>query len=247
MNNKKNDQINPKKDSKCAVIIPAHKPGFSDIEKFILENNSKFLNDWDTYFASPFGITPLFNNYPTIHFDQEHFKSIDAYSDWLKTETLYDRLSKYKFTLILQTDAILCNGNLNKWINLNAHYIGAPWHNLISFNNTTIPELPKGEIKLNVGNGGLSLRNNFKFIQLLRNHQKLIDQLPYNEDVVFSLLGLIDPSFEICDYRNACSFALELNAREILNQTHELPFGFHALYKYDPNLWHELFPQSPQF
>ncbi len=245
MTNIKINQVIPKKNNECAVIIPAYKAQFSELELFILKNNSKFLHEWDIFFVSPFGVTPLFNSYPTIHFDEKHFRSTDTYSDWLKTESLYNCLSKYKYTLILQTDAILCNGNLSKWINLDTDYIGAPWHNLIYFHNTIISDLPKGEIRLNVGNGGLSLRNNLKFIELLKKHRDLIDILPYNEDAVFSLIGLIDPNFKICDYKNACNFALELNAREILNNTHELPFGFHALFKYDLDLWYELYPQSP--
>ena len=103
---------------RCAIVIPTHTANFSELELYILNNNSKFLNQWDVYFVSPFKIDPTFNNYKTIHFDEKHFQSISCYSEWLKTPSLYSSFIKYKNILILQTDAILCKDELDRLDNV---------------------------------------------------------------------------------------------------------------------------------
>lgn len=238
-------RIKPLRSPRCAVIIPAHKNEFTELEYFILNNNAKYLTAWDVYFVSPQGITPQFNSYKTVHFNDKYFKNVGSYSSWLKTRSLYEAFNTYEYLLILQTDAILCNGDLERWLNLNIDYIGAPWHNSLIFNNSSIPNLPYGKVALNIGNGGLSLRNCNGFVNAIKRNQELISNLPYNEDAVFAIIALIDNDFKIGKHSDACNFSLELKARETFSLTKKLPFGFHALYKYDLKMWYELFPESP--
>jgi hypothetical protein len=61
---------------------------------------------------------------------------------------------------------------------------------------------------------------------------------------LLAILGIVDKTFKIPGCMEAARFSLELNARESILASGKLPMGFHALFKYDSNLFDFLFPEA---
>lgn len=106
--------------------------------------------------------------------------SVAEYSNLLLTTTFWNLLSGKKI-LLYQEDTFLFHGNIEPFLKYD--FIGAPW--------------PK-EFKLEVGNGGFSLRSRDKMIEIIENYT-ITEELQKNEDVFFcthmlnSRCGLIAP------------------------------------------------------
>ncbi|MEP7320961.1 MAG: DUF5672 family protein [Saprospiraceae bacterium] len=104
----------------------------------------------------------------------------------LITSTQFWR-SMPEHVLIFQTDSFMLRSGINSYLKYD--YIGAPW----SKHNRDLFSIP-----LNIGNGGFSLRNRDKMIQIL-------EKIPYNPDVpediyfanaFYELSGVL-PSFQV--------------------------------------------------
>lgn len=98
----------------------------------------------------------------SIELDSSHFASIYSYNNLLKSSAFYQAFSAYDYMLLVQTDAYLFSLDLEPYTTFD--FVGAPWHNHI-----LQPER-KG---LFCGNGGLSLRNIKKSLQVLQTPKKL--------------------------------------------------------------------------
>ena len=134
-----------------------------------------------------------------LHIDNLNY---DTYSDILKNESFYNYIPTDIF-LIFQTDSIILSENknlLNTFINYD--YVGAPWS---WFND--------------VGNGGLSLRNKNKMLEIIKKKG-------YNkewEDIYFArnpIIPLNKPSFD-----DAKVFSVE-------SVFYKSPFGIHNCWKH---------------
>jgi len=137
--------------------------------------------------------------------------TINDYNQLLYTKSFWESIPT-EIILIFQTDSIICSKHkdlINSFLKYD--YVGAPW------------------VNRNVGNGGLSLRNKSKMIEIL-------NQCPntnMNEDVYFSNgcdeITINKPSFE-----EATLFSIET---VISNKS----FGIHKGYGYhntaDINTW----------
>ena len=138
------------------------------------------------------------------------------YNTILKSREFYSHIETDLF-LIFQTDTLIIKENKNI-INefLEYHYVGAPWANGKN------------------GNGGLSLRNKSKILQII---ETVDSNFKKNEDEFFSLQEEIDifkPSF-----KNAKKFAVE-------TVFYESPFGVHNCYNYlSNNEWSVLTNKYP--
>lgn len=119
------------------------------------------------------------NKINIIHLNINTF-SVMKYSSLLLTTNFWKRLSGKKI-LLYQEDTFLFHGNIKPFLKYD--FIGAPW--------------PK-DFKLEVGNGGFSLRTRDKMIEIIENY-KITEELQKNEDVFFcthmlnSRCGLIAP------------------------------------------------------
>lgn len=106
--------------------------------------------------------------------------SVMEYSNLLLTTNFWNLLTGKKI-LLYQEDTFLFHGNIEPFLKYD--FIGAPW--------------PK-EFKLEVGNGGFSLRSRDKMIEIIENYT-ITEELQKNEDVFFcthmlnSRCGLIAP------------------------------------------------------
>ncbi len=92
--------------------------------------------------------------------------SVMEYSNLLLTTNFWKTLSGKKI-LLYQEDTFLFHGNIEPFLKYD--FIGAPW-----------PE----EFKLEVGNGGFSLRTRDKMIEIIQKYT-ITEELQKNEDVFF--------------------------------------------------------------
>lgn len=144
---------------KIAVVIPVYKPfeALNEFEKRSISNCLQKLSDLDVFMTGP---EALKDSYQSIYkevefkiFKDHFFKSISGYNKLLKHPVFYAGFKSYSHILIVQTDA---------WIFGNSE-------NLKSFtcwDFAGAPSILNG--KLRGYNGGLSLRNVPKCLEVLR-------------------------------------------------------------------------------
>lgn len=137
--------------------------------------------------------------------------SIDKYNKLLTSADFWRQLPS-EHILIFQMDTMMCNGNIDKFLEYD--YVGAPWP-LDLVKSWNIKHFEKKTSEGVTGNGGLSLRYRNEMIRVCENYVCLT-----NEDVFFS---------EHCKY--VCPFekALEFSSESMLNRN---ACGFHAIYKF---------------
>ena len=231
----------------CAIVVPTHKSVFSDEEEICIGVNFKTLKNREIYFVTPPFIDLSYyinsHNVKQIFFPSERFNSFKNYNDWMLSTELYENFLSYEYILICQTDAIVIRDDLSYWTSRQLDYIGAPWTRKVIFEPNFInkPHLKGARFELEVGNGGLSLRNVNNTISVLKKYKEIISEYSGSfEDAMFGLLGLIDKDYRVATLADAAAFSLEVSAREIINITGKYPMGFHKLYEYDRVLWDEL-------
>ena len=248
--------MNPLKNSDCVVLIPTHKTFLSELELYCLHRTISVLKNWDIFFLIPESSDiGCIEDFPvkSVRMKDENFGRIDRYNRWLLSAEFYQNFIMYERVLICHSDAIVLRDELSFWVGKDIDYIGAPWFNSLVFtpNFVTRPELNIGQHSLNVGNGGFSLRNPRKILNVISRHKSIIMEfclntgVNCNEDGLFAYIGIIDSGFKVADQETAVRFSLELNARNQIELNGILPMGFHAMYKYDPVLWMQIFPDSP--
>lgn len=215
----------------CAVIIPTHKEKLIGDELEYFLNNISVLSNRDIILVCPKSLNVDFYIENGIkifeRFDDEWFKSESGYNDLMVSSIFYERFIKYDFILICQTDVYVFNDELDKWVDLNYDYVGAPWMVKIYIKKL-------GNLFNHVGNGGFSLRKVKTFYNLIKENQQLfIDARKlFLEDVIFSVY-IKSKGFNISipDYRIAAEFSFETNIDKCYNITNKLPFGCHKLSK----------------
>ena len=112
--------------------------------------------------------------------------------------------------LIFQTDCLIRNKNINNFIMYD--YIGAPWKKKI-----------KTEIYIELGNGGLSIRDRNKILYILNKYRNYIKKYEYAEDLFFSTFFKKE-NFNIPDYNTSLLFSSE--------QLFSNSCGLHKSYEY---------------
>lgn len=124
--------------------------------------------------------------------------TIEDYNHLMTSPWFYEQIQSNKF-LIFQTDSCLLKEGIDDYVEYD--YVGAPW--------------PHRRNK--VGNGGLSIRDKNKCIEVCKKYNRLVNQ---NEDVFFSTY-LPSINAKIPDFQKACSFSCELIPTTVL------PIGVH--------------------
>jgi hypothetical protein len=143
-----------------------------------------------------------------LHIDDLNYQT---YSNLFLTKSFYRYIPTNVF-MVFQTDSIILHENKDN-INLflEYDYVGAPWS-------------MKGKLHNLVGNGGLSIRNKTKMIEILINkkNKKIKDDI---EDVYFSTDIDSKIQYHVPDYTKAKLFSVE-------TMFYESPFGIHNCWKY---------------
>jgi mannosyltransferase OCH1-like enzyme/uncharacterized protein YciU (UPF0263 family) len=163
--------------SNVALMLESRMPDNTEI---VLRQFSRFLpSDFAMWIYVTENVYSLYlelakklnNNINIILLPSQYIlNSVKDYNDIMLDITFWNLLIKFKRVLVFQTDTMIYRKGIEEFYDYD--YIGAPWNNnLFSIKNEPI---------MNVGNGGLSLRNINAIIYCLENKKKVI--IPqYNE------------------------------------------------------------------
>ncbi len=266
--------IRAKVTSRAAVLVPLYQESMTASEEFSFKNTLSVLSKHDIYVICPKRLSGYFSalekekslNFSVESFSDRFFAGISGYNNLLLSVDFYSRFDCYENILVVQTDALVFNDQLEEWCDRNYSYIGAPW-----FMGLTRPTLPLSF--LGVGNGGFSLRKvhdfvtvlsssgysppvngkvTLRFSEIFRLARFVIHCLKFtctyppvclgiNEDIFW---GVVVPkrykSFSVPKAEDAVSFAFE-SAPEYLFELNggQLPFGCHAWERYNLEFWRD--------
>lgn len=206
-------------------------------------------------------------------FDSNFFLGIKGYNELMLSNQFYKRFITFKNILIYQLDCFIFRDNLQYWIKKNYDFIGAPWLSLpwladcekdIKFKilnrqpyfkkfflrlkwffNSTIRKK-----KLNVGNGGFSIRNVQLFYSITLKEDSI--SWVYNEDIFWSIYVPLTHNFKIPSQKIALSFSFDAKPELAFKLTSEkIPMGCHGWnrndYPYENNLlfWNRFIYSNP--
>ena len=242
--------------SDVAVLVPIYRSSLDPLEKYSLDHSVSVLAGRTVIFIGPKTLDAgyISEHFPTIPFhpfDAPCFESVAEYSRLLLSPSFYERYSDHEFVLILQTDAIVLRDELDFWCSQPFDYIGAPWPNGYElFVNLGLFEGNFGKrVKVQVGNGGLSLRRVSKCISLLREFEIAINVFDFtgsNEDLFFSVMGSLSNDFVVPNEITASRFSMELGPTYYhhVNGGH-MPMGGHAWWRHEPEFWTAHLPDAP--
>lgn len=244
-----------------AVTIPIYKSVPDAIELISLQQGFKVLGNHPIIFFAPKSLDTLWyeeycqplGSFTIERFDDSFFSGIPGYNRLMLSKEFYQRFNAFKYIFIYQLDAFVFRDELEYWCNKGYDYIGAPYI-FVDLDTypikilTTYRRLLKILKKIglgiytyrHVGNGGLSLRNVNKTLQLLTLCNKSAKNwTALMEDNFFAYWGnVLFPFFHLAREKDAALFSIELDA----TRTYEfigkkVPFGCHAFMKYEPKFW----------
>lgn len=199
-------KYNPIHNDRVCVII---EPRIIDNLNSIIEN-IMFYTNWYViaYINSAMydKINPIVERRIVDDMDLYTYNSI-LLSDFFWEEYYDDGFNQM---LIFQSDSFLVNDNIDYFADLNLDYIGASWKWAYDTN--------KYEKFRNGGNGGLSLRNIPKMLEITKNMND--EDKKYNEDMAFSLK--MKQQNDYLEIQNIFSSETYLNNS----------LGYHAIDKY---------------
>lgn len=212
-------------------MIPTYKNELSGLEKISLAQAEKIFKDYDKFFVLPYSLDAPYidEGMEKIRFEDSRFKSIQTYNELLMDEEFYKKFTWYEYILIYQLDAFVFEDRLEYFCNLGYDYIGAPWLSGLqhALNGKTYV--------LYVGNGGFSLRNVRKCMELVKKKRCLFLE-DINEDMFFALGSSDD--FRVAPIEIALEFAIEREVEKCFEMNgNKLSFGCHAWEKYDLQFW----------
>ena len=235
-------------DSLCAVVVPVYLPRLCEEEAFALDHSIQSLAGRDIFLAAPeaLDLSYYLERHPSLRverFEAEYFSSIRGYNRLLLGSNFYERFAGYEFMLLLQTDAIVFRDDLDLWMKRPFDYVGAPWpggHEL----RVAVPPF-EGDlaqnVKVHVGNGGLSLRRNSACLALLREFPVAVEvflQSGSSEDLFFAFMGMLSRQFVLPNELTASQFAFEREPELYFALNGKtLPMGAHAWCKYSLEFW----------
>ena len=229
--------IKPSKSSECLVLIPMYKTELTRFEERNLQNTYEMLSPkYDICLLVPenlntvllirhLGFTPM-----VLREKPQFFRSKETYSLMLERPEFYERLSAWKYTLIIQPDVWLFRTSkykLEDFFSAEQIYIGAPWKQQYA-EKLGIPEDA-------VGNGGLSLRNNKELVHMLKTIRKRNYALKTVEDQFISYI--LYHSGKMCPPSTGMTFSIDNNPDYWHKQCNTLPMGVHLSKPEFQNYW----------
>lgn len=153
------------KNKKVVIIIPTHRSILTTNDKISITHLKKYLSKYDTFFVIPKDIdatTFTSKGYRVKRVSNDFFGTLRKANEMYLNKKFYEEFSNYDFMLIYQLDALIFSNQLEKWLNSGYDFIAAPWFKpIIGFLSH------KEGSPISGGNGGFSLRNIPKSIQIL--------------------------------------------------------------------------------
>ena len=235
-----NYKLIPKLNNKCIIVIPLYKYKLSYYElQSITKVTESFANKYDIIYLidNDFDIEK-FNNDNNLNITNilklktYKLNSINSYNRLCLEKTFYEMFDNYTYTLIYQLDAYILNEKLlDVFIEKNYDYIGAP----IDISDRNDDELKYFPKKIYY-NGGLSLRKNSFFINILTNFKEVsffLINVNNDEDLLFSSYVQLNG---ICaNYEDALLFCVDNQLDTILDKISKKPFAVHHFGVEDDN------------
>lgn len=261
----------------CHVVVPVYRP-LTPVETIVVSNNARMLRDYPFVVIGPKGAREALSQAETLiraagsearvqPFPDRDFAGISGYNALLKTRRFLDSFDGADFILICQTDAVILDDDLGRWLASGYDFVGAP--HFVGYKELSLPvRFAKG------ANGGLSLRN----LRAARVALDRVNILPrtllaksvvrtglaalsartlgtkmciipkpnLNEDVLWSVeIPGCDPDFRVAPPEVAAGFAFEVLPRHLMElRGGRLPFGCHAWQRYDQEFWLGVFPRK---
>jgi hypothetical protein len=239
----------------CAVVVPLYRKVLEPLEEFSLDYSLACLAARDVVFVAPKSLDLAYyaERYPgrrAVFFEDAFFASIQGYNRLLLNPGFYETFAAYEHMLVLQPDAIVLSDALDYWCNTPYDYVGAPWPDPleISLNLDVFKGGLSKSVKVQVGNGGLSLRRNRKCIQLLQEFPEATQmflQSGSSEDLFFSFMGSQSLGFLLPNDRVAGLFSLEVRPEFYFALNgNQPPMGGHAWWKQMP-FWMQFIKKTP--
>ena len=214
---------------KKAVLIPIYKKELNELERISLEQAKNILCNHKMIFVAPENMRGCLPG-EVEYFDNSFFESIDGYNKLMLSEHFYERFLEYTYILIYQLDAFVFSDRFEEFCNMSYDYIGAPW------NYGLLQYIDAEHAVIHVGNGGFSLRNTLKCMQILKKKKSELQYVDYNEDIFFSECNC--DYFRVAPVEIARAFSIESEVKKNFSLNgNQLPFGCHAWQRYDMEFW----------
>ncbi len=162
------------------IVTPLHKKSINEYEKNCLiriNDNFKVIDKFLITFEEnnlDEVTSNLIKNYKRVNLSKSWFESIYTYNMLSCSIEFYDKFKNYKYILICHLDALVLSSNIQKFIDLNYSFIGAPTAKKSPFDRSR-----KKLWKLKYFcNGGFSLRKVDDFLSVL-NSENI--RFPFNK------------------------------------------------------------------
>lgn len=226
-----------------AVVIPYYHGKLTNLENISYKQCLKVLYKYDIILVVPDNMKKkdypndsgiIIKRVPAVWMD-----SVSNYNTMMLTLDFYKRFQQYEYILIYQLDAFVFVDQLEKFCEYGYDYIGAPW----LFGVKCLFEHSHQGVWY-VGNGGLSLRKVYSFLNRLRIIETNCLECP--EDVFWASQN--GNNFNVAPFDIALQFAFERDVEKcFLLNGKCLPFGCHAWEKHDFDFWRPFFENEGYF
>lgn len=237
----------------AVIALIVHHASLTPAERVGVRQCLRILSRHPIVVVAPEGLTlpQLLRSLPTERFPVQCFASVRDYNRLALSKMFYERFSEFEYMLIHQLDAFVFQDELLDWCGKDYDYIGAPWIG-IQFTNSPeweallLPHLvnsgmTKRRERLNVGNGGFSLRRVGKM-------QFILDQYAFlrslwsdrHEDAFWGIaarLCIPESVYRVPDEQEAMAFSIETQPEYCVKRIGKLPFGCHAWSTMAPSFW----------
>lgn len=213
---------------KSCIVIPVYKKITDNSEIASVKQGLKIFANHPIIFICPDSFDKSWidefitsnSNITFEIFDDKCFIDPRSYSRLLLSQEFYERFSKYEFMLIYQTDAYVFEDQLNYWCDQGIDYIGAPWFKKFDTSGA------EKEFIDHAGNGGFSLRNITKIIDLMSRKITLLQaiklrdiiaksRIKSHKNIIFSI-GFYKIFFTQNSFANICKYICKV--RKVPNE-----------------------------
>lgn len=216
----------------CCVVVPVYKKNPVFFEQASLMQCVRVLGQkYDIYLVAPFGLD--LDGYksvcPNYKFKEKRlakgfFEGLEGYNQLCKRWEFYNSFQEYQYMLVYQLDCWVFSDNLEYFISLNHDYIGAPWIEIDTQQNTAK--------SVKCGNGGFSLRRIDKFVEVCKKHETEADDTSIPEDVFFS--NNCEKELNISPVEVGREFSFEVGPSLFFKlNNNKLPMGCHKPYLFE--------------
>lgn len=183
------EEVNQKNKRSYCIIVPVYKKELTELEKISLTSLCRETNNYlHTYLICPKNLnidayTAIFPAIKKLEFPEVFFTNKYTYSILLLQFDFYNIFSSYDYMFIFQLDGYMFKDEIQKWVDKDIDYVGAP----VLSEKSKMWLLGDAGIKNPwVGNGGVSLRRikTFKYLSDPNAKFRIINTL--TDNVLFS-------------------------------------------------------------